>query len=105
MLLYLYISIYQQQFNFNQIDKQRGEKIKIEIKVIGPGCANCKRLLEVTKQAVKEIGLETDVEYITDIQKMVEMGIMQTPALSVNGKVIFSGFVPDLKTIKNKICK
>ena len=75
----------------------------MEIKVIGPGCANCKRLLEVTKQAVKEAGLETEIEYVTDIQKMVEMGIMQTPALAINGKVVLSGFVADVKTIKNKI--
>ena len=75
----------------------------MEIKVIGPGCANCKRLLEVTKQAVKEAVLETEIEYVTDIQKMVEMGIMQTPALAINGKVVLSGFVPDVKTIKNKI--
>ena len=75
----------------------------MEIKVIGPGCANCKKLLEVTRQAVKEIGLEANVEYVTDIQKMVEMGIMQTPALAINGKVVMAGFVPDAKTIKNKI--
>ena len=75
----------------------------MEIKVIGPGCVNCKRLLEVTKQAVKEAGLEIEIEYVTDIQKMVEMGIMQTPALTINSKVILSGFVPDVKTIKNKI--
>ena len=75
----------------------------MEIKVIGPGCANCKRLLEVTRQAVKEAGLETEIEYVTDIQKMVEMGIMQTPALAINGKVVLSGFVPDVKAIKNKI--
>ena len=75
----------------------------MEIKVIGPGCVNCKRLLEVTKQAVKEAGLEIEIEYVTDIQKMVEMGIMQTPALAINGKVVLSGFVPDIKTIKNKI--
>ena len=75
----------------------------MEIKVIGPGCANCKRLWEVTKQAVKEAGLETEIEYVTDIQKMVEMGIIQTPALAINGKVVLSGFVPDVKTIKNKI--
>ena len=75
----------------------------MEIKVIGPGCAHCKRLLEVTKQAVKEAGLETEIEYVTDIHKMVEMGIMQTPALVINGKVVLSGFVADVKTIKNKI--
>ena len=75
----------------------------MEIKVVGPGCANCKNLLEVTKQAVKELGLEIGIEYVTDIQKMVELGIMQTPALAINDKVVLSGFVPDLKTVKNKI--
>ena len=75
----------------------------MEIKVIGPGCANCKRLLEVTKKAVLESGLETKIEYVTDIKKMIEMGIMQTPALAINGKVVLSGFVPDVKAIKNKI--
>ena len=75
----------------------------MEIKVIGPGCTNCKRLLEVTKQAVREAGLKIEIEYVTDIQKMVEMGIMQTPALAINGKVVLSGFVPDVKTIRNKI--
>ena len=75
----------------------------MEIQVIGPGCANCKRLLEMTKQAVSEAGIDTEIEYVTDIQKMVEMGIMQTPALAINGKVVLSGFVPDIKTIKNKI--
>jgi len=75
----------------------------MEIEIIGPGCANCKRLLEATKQAVKETGLEIEVEYVTDIKKIVEMGIMQTPALAINGKVVLSGFVPDIKTIKNKI--
>jgi small redox-active disulfide protein 2 len=75
----------------------------MEIKVIGPGCANCKRLLEVTKKAVLESGLETKIEYVTDIKKMIEMGIMQTPALAINGKVVLSGRVPDIKTIKNKI--
>jgi len=75
----------------------------MEIKVIGPGCANCKRLLEVTKKAVLESGLETKIEYVTDIKKMIEMGIMQTRALAINGKVVLSGRVPDIKTIKNKI--
>lgn len=75
----------------------------MDIKIIGPGCVNCKRLLEAMEQAVKELELETEVEYVTDIQKMVEMGIMQTPALAINGKAVLSGFVPDIKTIKNKI--
>jgi len=75
----------------------------MEIKVVGPGCANCKNMLEIVKQAVKELDLKIEIEYVTDIQKMVEMGIMQTPALAINDKVVLSGYAPDIKTIKNKI--
>jgi small redox-active disulfide protein 2 len=75
----------------------------MEIKVVGPGCANCKNMLEIVKQAVKELDLKIEIEYVTDIQKMVEMGIMQTPALAINNKVVLSGYVPDIKTVKNKI--
>ena len=75
----------------------------MEIKVIGPGCANCKRLLDITKQAVSEMDFESEIEYVTDIQKMVEMGIMQTPALAIDNRVILSGYIPDVKTVKNKI--
>jgi small redox-active disulfide protein 2 len=75
----------------------------MEIKVVGSGCANCKNLLEITKRAVEELGLKIEIGYVTDIQKMVEMGIMQTPALAINDKVVLSGFVPDIKTVKNKI--
>jgi small redox-active disulfide protein 2 len=75
----------------------------MEIKVVGPGCANCKNMLEIVKQAVKELDLKIEIEYVTDIQKMVEMGIMQTPALAINNKVVLSGYIPDIKTVKNKI--
>jgi small redox-active disulfide protein 2 len=75
----------------------------MEIKIVGPGCANCKKLLEIVKRAVKELDLKIEIEYVTDIQKIVEMGIMQTPALAINDKVVLSGLVPDIKTVKNKI--
>ena len=60
-------------------------------------------MLKVTKQALEELAPGTEVEYVTDVQKMVEMGIMQTPALVIDGTVVLSGFVPDLKTVRNKI--
>lgn len=75
----------------------------MEIKIVGPGCVNCKNLLEIVKRAVKELDLKIEIGYVTDIQKIVEMGIMQTPALAINDKVVLSGFVPDIKTVKNKI--
>ena len=54
------------------------------IQVLGSGCPTCKKLFELTKQAVGELGLETDVEYITDIQEIVKMGVMSTPVLAID---------------------
>lgn len=63
------------------------------IKVLGSGCKNCHTLLENTKEAVNTIGLSVDVEYVTDMQKIMEYGVMSMPALVVNDKVVSSGKV------------
>lgn len=63
------------------------------IKVLGSGCKNCHTLLENTKEAVKTMGLSVEVEYITDMQKVMEYGVMNMPALVVNEKVISMGKV------------
>jgi len=70
------------------------------IQVLGSGCPTCKNLFELTKQAVEELGLKTEVEYVTDIQKIVEMGVMQSPVLAINGKPVMVGFVPNSEKIK-----
>lgn len=75
----------------------------MKIQVLGSGCQNCKKLYELTCQAVNELGLKDEVEYITDISKIVEMGLMQSPVLSINGKPVMVGFVPDLEKIKKLI--
>jgi small redox-active disulfide protein 2 len=75
------------------------------IKILGSGCPTCKKLFELTKQAVKELNLKTEVEYITDIQKIVEMGVMQSPVLAINNKPVIIGFVPDIKKVKEVIKK
>lgn len=61
------------------------------IQVLGSGCPTCKRLLEITKKVVKELGIEIEVEYITDISKMIEMGVMTSPVLIINGKQVLTG--------------
>ncbi|MDD3519640.1 MAG: thioredoxin family protein [Actinomycetota bacterium] len=75
----------------------------MEIKVIGPGCKNCKSLLELVRQAVKEAGIESEIIYITDMADIMKTGIMQTPGLMVNGKIKTVGRVPGLKEIKQFI--
>lgn len=77
--------------------------IRMTIQVLGSGCPTCKKLYELTQEAVKQIGLEAKIEYITDVSKIIELGIMTSPVLVVNGKPVMTGFVPDIEKIKNLI--
>ncbi|PJC76272.1 thioredoxin family protein [Candidatus Shapirobacteria bacterium CG_4_8_14_3_um_filter_39_11] len=77
----------------------------MEIQVLGSGCPTCKKLYELTKRAVQELGIKEEVEYITDISKIVEMGVMSSPVLAVDGKPVLTGFVDDVEKIKSLIKK
>lgn len=70
------------------------------IKVFGSGCATCKKLLESVNQVVKDLKLSVEVEYITDYTKMMEMNIMQVPALAIDDKIVVSGRLPRVEEIK-----
>lgn len=72
-----------------------------QIAVLGTGCPSCKKLFELTAQAVQELGLETEVRYITDIQEIAAMGVMHTPAITVNGTPVMTGATNDIEKIKN----
>lgn len=61
------------------------------IKVLGAGCASCHQMYENAKEAAKNIGLNIEVEYITDLQKVMDYGVVTVPALVVNDKVIAMG--------------
>lgn len=63
------------------------------IKVLGAGCSSCHTQYENTKEAVKNLGFDIEVEYITDMQKVMEYGVMSMPALVVNDKVVSMGKV------------
>lgn len=80
----------------------------MKIQVLGSGCPTCKKLFDLTKKAVEEIGLKTEVEYLTGDQgilRMMELGVMQSPVLAVNGKVAMVGFIDDVEKIKEAILK
>ena len=68
----------------------------VSIKVLGAGCKSCHELYENTKEAVKNAGLSVEVEYITDLEKVMGYGVMSMPGLVVNEKVVSMGKV--LKT-------
>ncbi len=72
----------------------------MEIKVLGTGCKNCKVLEDATKKAVEELNLDAVVKKVEDIQQIMEYGILSTPGLVVNNKVVLSGRVPKLDEIK-----
>ena len=63
------------------------------IKVLGAGCKSCHELYENTKAAVSALGLNVEVEYITDMEKIMEYGVMSMPAIVVNDKVVSMGKV------------
>ncbi len=75
----------------------------MQIQVMGSGCTTCKNLFELTKKAAGQLGITDEVEYVTDINKIIELGVMTTPVLVVNGKVVMTGFSNDINKIKELI--
>jgi len=75
----------------------------MEIKVLGTGCANCKTLEKSVFNALAEMDFTANVEKVEDITKIMAYGIMRTPALVINEKVVFYGRVPSVKELKEII--
>jgi len=70
------------------------------IKVLGPGCANCKNLERVTREAVAELGLDATIEKVEDYPTIVGYGVMSTPGLVVDEHVVLSGRVPTVAQVR-----
>jgi small redox-active disulfide protein 2 len=70
------------------------------IQVLGPGCAKCKVLAQRADQAARELGLEYEIEKVTDIDAILGYGVMTTPALVVDGKLKLAGRVPTAEHLK-----
>lgn len=73
------------------------------IKVLGPGCTNCKKLEANTIKALRELGIEEEVIKVTDVKEFMKYGVLKTPALVVDEKVKFYGRVPSSDEIKKYI--
>ena len=80
----------------------------MKIQVLGSGCPTCKKLHEIVQMAVTQLELIDRVEYLTGekgIQMIMEMGIMQSPVLAIDGKPVMTSFTSDVEKIKEVIQK
>lgn len=73
------------------------------LKVLGTGCAKCHKLADLAERAAREIGIEYELEKVTEIPSIVAFGVMATPALVVDGKVVVAGRVPTYPEMKSLI--
>ncbi len=72
----------------------------LKIQILGPGCAKCTKLAENTKAAADELGLEYTLEKVTDLQQILDSGVMTPPALLVDGEIKLIGKAANASRIK-----
>ncbi len=72
----------------------------MNIKVLGPGCMNCKTLEKRTREALQDLSMPAEVEKVEDYQQIASYGIMRTPGLVIDEKVVLAGSVPTVEKIK-----
>lgn len=80
----------------------------MNIEVVGTGCPTCRQLYALTLRAAERIGSEAKVEYVAGqagMKRLMELGLMRSPALVVNGKVALLGYEPSIDNIKDLIVK
>jgi small redox-active disulfide protein 2 len=75
----------------------------LTLKVLGPGCANCRKLEEIARAAVASAGVEAEVLKVTDMQQIVGYGVLKTPGLVINEKLVCSGRIPSLQQVEGWI--
>lgn len=72
----------------------------MEIKVLGSGCCRCKKTYDTVKQVIEEDKVNANLEYVTDIAKILDYSIMSMPAIVIDGKVVLNGQVPSASEVR-----
>lgn len=80
-------------------------KNQMDIKVLGTGCTKCKKLEQMTRDMAAELGLEANIEKEEDIYKIMQFGVMTTPAIVIDGEVVLKGKLPSTKELKEILSK
>ncbi len=75
----------------------------MKIEVLGTGCPKCMSVEQNVKKALAELAVPADVEKVTDIQQIIQRGVMSTPALVIDGKLILQGKIPTVEQLKELI--
>jgi small redox-active disulfide protein 2 len=75
----------------------------MKLQILGTGCAKCNALAMATEKAAQTLGLQYEIEKVTDLNRIMSFGVMMTPALVVDGKVKVSGKVPSVDEIKTML--
>ncbi len=71
----------------------------LTIKILGPGCANCRKLEQIARQAVASLAMEAEVVKVTDLKDIMAYDILRTPGLVINEKLVSSGHIPTAATV------
>ena len=74
-----------------------------KLQILGTGCAKCNALAMATEKAAQTLGLQYELEKVTDLKRIMSFGVMLTPALVVDGKIVVSGKVPSVDELKSMI--
>jgi len=75
------------------------------VKILGSGCSNCNRLEALTKEILDENSVSYDIEHVKELEKIMSYGVMKTPALVVDEKVIVSGRIPSKSDLRSLLIK
>jgi small redox-active disulfide protein 2 len=79
--------------------------MKLDIKILGTGCPKCKNLERITTEVVTENNVDSQISKVEDIMEIMQYGVLSTPGLVINDKVVISGRVPSKEEIKQQIEK
>ncbi len=74
-----------------------------KLQILGTGCPRCQKLAEITEEAAKSLGIEYELEKVTDVNEIMGFGVMMTPALAVDGTVKVAGKIPSVGDVKKLI--
>lgn len=74
-----------------------------KLQILGTGCPKCQKLSQLTEQAARELGLEYEIVKVTDINEIMNFGVMMTPGLAVDGEVKVAGKIPSVDDLKKML--